>query len=102
MPRGALKGERRGGRTKGTPNKRTQQVMDILNNLDCNPIEGLVKIANIAMEKQDYALAGSMYKELSQYAFPKRRAVEMSAEIKPSIEIEELTDQQRRNLKKLI
>jgi len=34
--------------------------------------------------------------------FQKRRTVEMSAEIKPSIEIEGLTDQQRRNLKKLI
>ena len=95
-------GIKTGGRKKGTPNKRTQQVIDILNNLDCNPIEGLVSIAKIAMEKQDYALAGSMYKELSQYAFPKRRAVEVSAEMNQDISINELTDQQRRNLKKLI
>ena len=54
------------------------------------------------MRKQDYALAGNMYKELSQYMFPKRRAVEVSAEINQDISVEELTDQQRRNLKKLL
>jgi len=96
------KGNKTGGRTKGTKNKRTQEVIDILNELDCNPIEGLASIAKIAMEKRDYALAGNMYKELSQYMFPKRRAVEVSAEINQDISVEELTDQQRRNLKSLL
>lgn len=96
------KGNKTGGRAKGTKNKRTQEVIDILNELDCNPIEGLANVAKIAMEKQDYALAGNMYKELSQYMFPKRRAVEVSAEINQDISVEELTDQQRRNLKSLL
>lgn len=91
-----------GGRLKGTPNKRTQEVIDILNRLDCSPIEGLANIATIAMEKQDYALAGNMYKELSQYMFPKRRAVEVSAEVNSSVGIKDLTEQQRGNLKKLL
>lgn len=96
------KGNKTGGRSKGTKNKRTQEVIDILNRLDCNPIEGLANIATIAMEKQDYALAGNMYKELSQYMFSKRRAIEVSSEVNSSLEIEDLTDQQKRNLKKLL
>ncbi len=96
------KGNKTGGRSKGTKNKRTQEVIDILNRLDCSPIEGLANIAKMAMERQDYALAGNMYKELSQYMYPKRRAIEVSAEVNSSIGIEDLTDQQRRNLKKLL
>jgi hypothetical protein len=41
MPRGAKLGERRGGRQKATPNKRTQAVADTLAELGCNPIEGM-------------------------------------------------------------
>jgi hypothetical protein len=95
-------GNKTGGRSKGTKNKRTQEVIDILNRLDCSPIEGLANIATISMEREDYALAGNMYKELSQYIFPKRRAIEVSAEVNQSIGIEDLTDQQRRNLKALL
>ncbi|WP_428087836.1 hypothetical protein [Candidatus Thioglobus sp.] len=96
------KGSKTGGRSKGTKNKRTQEVIGILNKLDCNPIEGLANIATIAMKKQDYALAGNMYKELSQYMFPKRRAIEVSAEVNSNIDIKDLTDRQRRNLKSLL
>ena len=96
------KGNKTGGRSKGTKNKRTQEVIDILNELDCNPIEGIANIAKIAMGRQDYALAGNMYKELSQYIFPKRRAIEVSAEVNSNLEIEDLTDLQRMNLKKLL
>ena len=96
------KGNKTGGRSKGTKNKRTQEVIDIINRLDCNPIEGLANIATIAMKKQDYALAGNMYKELSQYVFPKRKALQVSAEVSPGIEIKDLTNQQRRNLKSLL
>jgi hypothetical protein len=95
-------GNKTGGRSKGTKNKRTQEVIDILNRLDCSPIEGLANIATISMEREDYALAGNMYKELSQYIFPKRRAIEVSAEVNSSLEIEDLTDLQRMNLKKLL
>ena len=96
------KGKKTGGRTKGTKNKRTQEVIDILNELDCNPIEGLVNIAKIAMEKQDYALAGNMYKELSQYLFPKRKAVEVSNEVDFSMTTDDLTDFQKENLIKAL
>jgi len=34
-----------GGRAKGTPNKKTQDVIDRLKELNCDPIEGMAKIA---------------------------------------------------------
>ncbi len=34
-----------GGRTSGTPNRKTQAVIDHLEALGCDPIEGMAKIA---------------------------------------------------------
>jgi hypothetical protein len=45
MAGGSKPGERRGGRQKGTPNRRTQEVADKLAALDCDPIEGMARIA---------------------------------------------------------
>ncbi len=72
------KGKRLGGRSKGTPNKRTQDVIERLKELDCDPIEGMAIIAKRAIEGDDLALAGQMYKELAQYVAPKRKAVEVT------------------------
>jgi hypothetical protein len=65
-----------GGRVKGTPNKRTQDVIERLNELGCDPIEGMAKIAAQAMTEGELMLAGQMYKELAQYVAPKRKAIE--------------------------
>jgi len=67
-----------GGRVKGTPNRKTQDVMDKLVALKCDPIEGMAKIAKAAMKSDDFQLAGQMYRELAQYIAPKRKAVEIS------------------------
>ena len=75
---GAKPGERRGGRQKGVKNKSTQNVIDRLKELKCDPIEGMAKIAKEAMGDKDYALAGQMYKELAQYVAPKRKAMEVT------------------------
>lgn len=40
-----MKGRKTGGRTKGTPNKKSQQVRDMLDALGCNPIELLAETA---------------------------------------------------------
>jgi len=64
------------GRPKGSANKRTQEVIEKLEALGCDPIVGMAKIA---MDKNaDLQLRGSMYKELAQYVYPKRKAVEVS------------------------
>lgn len=39
------KGKKTGGRTKGTPNKKTQLVKDMLDEMGCNPIALLAETA---------------------------------------------------------
>jgi hypothetical protein len=80
MPRGSKPGERRGGRQKGTLNKTTKTILDKFEELNCDPLEGMIRIAERAMEEGDLQMAGSMYKELAQYVAPKRKAVELSNE----------------------
>src|SRR2546422_170246 len=71
-------GHKTGGRRAGTPNKKTREVTELLRSLDCDPIEGMVRIAQ--EEKHSPELRGRIYSELAQYMYPKRRSVEMSAE----------------------
>jgi hypothetical protein len=76
-----LKGEPKtpgSGRKAGTPNKRTQEVMERLDALGCDPLEGM---ARIAMDKSAaLELRGRMYAELAQYVYPKRKAIAHSGE----------------------
>lgn len=74
---GARKGA---GRKKGQTNKRTREIGEKLDELGCDPIEGMARIAQTAMDSGDLALAGSMYKELAQYILPKRKAIEHTGE----------------------
>lgn len=39
------KGRKTGGRQAGTPNKATQEVIDKLQGLGCDPVEGMARIA---------------------------------------------------------
>ncbi len=67
-----------GGRTKGTPNRRSQTVAEKLEALGCDPIEGMAKIA--MDRKNRIELRAQMYKELAQYVAPRRKAVEIEDE----------------------
>ena len=78
MPRGAQPGERRGGRSAGTPNKRTAEVRERLDALGCDPLEGLAKIA--ADPTIDIALRARCYADLLPYVYPKRKTVELTAD----------------------
>ncbi len=71
-------GERRGGRQKGTPNKRTVAVADKLEELGCDPIEGMAKIA--MDDRIELNIRAQMFKELAQYVAPKRKAMEVTGE----------------------
>ena len=69
-------GFKTGGRKSGIPNKRTLEVALRLENIGCDPIEGMAKLAmdtNCSPE-----LRGKMYSELAQYLYPKRRATELN------------------------
>ena len=62
-----------GGRQKGTPNKRhLLRVEDILLELDINPIQRLIEIAESSDSSIDQKI--NCYKEIAKYAFPKQRA----------------------------
>lgn len=95
---GAPPGTRYGGRGKGTPNKRSQAAIDRLHQLNFDPLEELVKIANgtklfrahliqklpdgseITKEVEVPALPEQRIRvtvELMAYAWPKRKSVEI-------------------------
>ena len=65
-----------GGRKRGTPNKKTVAVQEQMEQLGFDPIESMIEICNQAMTDKNYALAGQIAKELAQYVYPKRKAVE--------------------------
>ncbi len=71
-------GFKSGGRTKGTPNRKTAEIVERLEALDCDPLEGMVALA--MDDSNPPELRGRMYSELAAYLYPKRKAVEHSAE----------------------
>ncbi len=75
-------GKKYGGRTKGTPNKRTATIEQKLKKLGCDPIAGL---AELAMNAEDLAIRATCMRELAQYVAPKRKALEVSGEIAETV-----------------
>jgi|SRR5680860_104733 len=72
------RGQKTGGRRKGTPNRKTEAVIDRLEALGCDPIEGM---ARLAMDGTvELSIRAQMYKELAQYVAPKRKAIEITGE----------------------
>ena len=71
------------GRKKGTPNKKTKELIEILGAF--NPAEKLVEIFK---ETDDKDLKASIAKELMKYVYPQRKAVEMTGDVQlPEINI---------------
>ena len=62
------------GRRRGTPNKRTAEIRELLLSLKCDPIQGMARIAMNIKNSAD--LRGRMFAELAQYTWPKRKAIE--------------------------
>ena len=68
-------GIKTGGRTRGTPNRRTQDIQSLLASMGCDPIEGM---ARIAMDpKHPVEVRARMYAELAGYIAPKRKAIQV-------------------------
>ena len=74
-PRGLPK---TGGRSRGTPNKATQCVLNRLQELGCDPITGLATIAMSQTSSLD--LKFRCFTELAQYAYPRRKALDLDSE----------------------
>lgn len=77
MPGGRPKGyAKTGGRTKGTKNWSTMAIREKLASLNCDPLEGMEKIATD--EKNDISIRLQAYKELAKYVYPQLKAIEIS------------------------
>lgn len=74
------------GRPKGQANKRSKEIADRLEQLNCDPIEGMAMIANDT--SLDHGLRLAAFKELAQYVAPKRKAVDVDASIDGNVSIE--------------
>mgnify|MGYP003345183770 CR=1 FL=1 len=72
--RGSKPGERRGGRQKGTPNRRTLEIEERLVAVGCHPLEAMARLA--MDESNSPELRGKLLAELAGFIAPKRRAVE--------------------------
>ena len=70
------RGHKTGGRTAGTPNRKTQEISAPLESLGCDPIAGMARIA--MDDHHSPELRARMFAELAQYVYPKRKAVEFS------------------------
>jgi len=84
-----------GGRPKGGQNKRTVEIRDMLEAMDCDPLEFMAKVVNGEIDQKivvrtgkdgvpvmatapaslDQRLAAA--RELAQYIAPKRKAIEL-------------------------
>ena len=71
------KGFKTGGRAIGSPNKRTLEAMQKLDELGCDPIEGMARIA--MDESNSIELRAKMLAELAPYIYPKRKTMDISS-----------------------
>lgn len=81
---GSKKGERRGGRQKGTPNKKTLEFIQALGSYD--PVAVLKDICNTT-DKED--LKAHICLNLLKYIYPQRKAVDINTDniVLPEINI---------------
>jgi hypothetical protein len=64
------------GRRKGTPNKRTVLIDELLAQHQFNPVERMIALCN--QDDLPLDLQVQILKELAQYVHPKRKAIEHS------------------------
>ena len=75
-----MQGQKTGGREKNTPNKRTQNLLELIevNHKGFNPVLELIEISKSA--NIDVDLRVSILKDLTPYLYPKRKAIELELE----------------------
>lgn len=79
---------RYGGRQKGTPNKKTVALTDLLEKISCDPA---AKLASL-LPKLKPDMQAKVLLELMEYIYPKRKAVEVSGVDGEAIEINQHSD----------
>lgn len=66
---------KKGGRKKGTPNKRTADIIERLKDTDI--VGSLIEIAQNTNKDE---IKITVYKELLKYIYPQRKAIDMNAD----------------------
>ncbi len=93
-----------GGRQKGTPNKRTAEVVEILAKHKFNVVEEMILLyQKTECDEHTVGTAVKILTELASYIYPKRKSLEHSGEIRnPYMEysVEELKALARERLDK--
>jgi len=89
------------GRKPGSLSKRTVLVEQRLQELGCDPFEGMARIAREAEAQGDLSIAGRMYAELASYQAPKRKAIDPDLKYNPNA-LEGWTLEQLAGLKKAL
>lgn len=81
MGHGSKPGERRGGRQKGTPNKRTASVTEYLKEKGADPIAVLSDLLLGAVEEKDKPQMAYLAIQLAPYSAPKLAASKIEGEL---------------------
>ena len=79
----AKDGTKTGGRKKGTPNKRTLNFIDNLNDYD--PLKSLLKIVQDDNTPLDTRIKINL--DLLPYIYPKRKSIDMNSNDMPEVKI---------------
>ncbi len=69
--------KKRGGRVAGTLNKKTQNLIDKCDAFGIDPFTALLELTN----DPDVSLRFAALKEICQYIYPKRKAIELDANV---------------------
>jgi hypothetical protein len=66
---------------KGKKSKLALDINARLAELNCDPFEGMVRVAKAAEANDELTIAGTMYKELAKYILPQKKAIEHTGEL---------------------
>lgn len=106
MPRGSKPGERRGGRKKGTPNKRSAEMVALAQQLNVDPVSGQIELAAWALNEwrklTEMPAARTPERQLERAALMTQRAEQASAYlakaapyIRPRLAVVDASDRRR-------
>lgn len=71
------------GRAKGTPNKKTESLLEVCDRMGVNPFEGLLQLT----KSVDESIRLGALKEACKYLYSQRRAVEVTGADQGPVEI---------------
>lgn len=92
-------GRKTGGRTVGTPNRRTKEAQALLERVGCDPLDRMARLAQDP--KTPIELQVKLLIELAGYSYPKIRAadIEPPAEMKV-VEFNELPPDEQASMRR--